>query len=222
MQAKKMQQGQSGKKTGHVCVDFFTITKNFIAFFVWMLVLSNAAWSQKNNQPVPNKLQMMRENITDGDTLYEGNLPQINIEAKRIFKTEEEAKAYYRLVKNIRRVYPFAILISGKVRECNARLAALPKGQRKAYMKTVEVQMKNEFEKAFRANTVQQAQLLIKLVDRETGKSSYQLIKQFKGGWNAFMWQSLAKLVGTNLKESYDPEGEDQQIERIIKHIEAE
>ena len=188
-------------------------------FLLFSLIGASTVFSQ--NQP-PTGLHMMKMVVEGGDTIYEATLPKIVISTNRVFASEEDAKAYRRLVKNVRRVYPYAILINSKVKECNARLEAMPKGQRSAYMKQVEQEMKVELEKAFRANTVKQAQILIKLVDRDTGKNSYQLIKQFKGGWNAFMWQSLASLVGTNLKAGYDPEGEDKTIEYIIKQIEAE
>jgi hypothetical protein len=66
-----------------------------------------------------------------------------------------------------------------------------------------------------------QGRILIKLIDRETGNTSYDLVKQLRGSFSAFMWQSLARLFGSNLKSEYDPTGEDRLIEVAIKQIEA-
>jgi hypothetical protein len=66
-----------------------------------------------------------------------------------------------------------------------------------------------------------QGRILLKLIDRETGNTSYQLVKDFRGGFQAFMWQGVARLFGNNMKAEYDPEGEDIIIERAIKLVEA-
>lgn len=159
--------------------------------------------------------------IIQGDTVPQISLKEVVITAQLVFASEEEAKKYYRLVRDVCRVYPYAILISIKVKEYDNQMSGMSKREKKAFMKRIEPELKEQFEKVFRSNTVDQAQVLIKLVDRETGNSSYHLIRQFKGGWNAFLWQSVARVVGTNLKAGYEPDGNDKNIERIVQQIEA-
>ena len=188
----------------------------FLLGFIHMVVLQTSIPS-----PGSKKISV-RTTIIGADTLPQLQLPEVLVSGKMPFASEEDAQKYRNLVRDIRRVYPFAIRIAIQVQKTNLQLAHASKGEKKVIMKTVEGEMKVQFEKAFRANTVKQAQLLIKLVDRETGNDSYHLIKQFKGRWNALLWQSVARLVGTNLKDGYDPNGEDKEIEKIIKQIEAE
>jgi pyruvate dehydrogenase complex dehydrogenase (E1) component len=88
-------------------------------------------------------------------------------------------------------------------------------------MDKMESELKDEFETAFRGNSVEEARVLIKLVDRETGHTSHELIKRFKGGFSAFMWQSVALVCGTNLKARYESDGEDKLIEQAIYLVET-
>ena len=78
-----------------------------------------------------------------------------------------------------------------------------------------------QFEKQVRKLTITQGIILVKLIDRETGRSSYQVIRELKGNITAFFWQGIARIFGNNLKAEYDPGGADKVIEDIVKGIEA-
>jgi hypothetical protein len=78
--------------------------------------------------------------------------------------------------------------------------------------------LRSEFEDDLKDLNFSQGHLLIKLIDRETGKTSYDLIKEFRNGFTAFMWQGFAKVFGMNLKEQYEPE-KNPQIERAIREL---
>ena len=93
--------------------------------------------------------------------------------------------------------------------------------ERKEYIKKVEKDLFAEFEGEIRNMTVSEGRILIKLIDRETGKSSYEIIKEFKGGFNAFFWQTVARLFGHDLKSAYDAENEDKMIEYIVMQIDT-
>lgn len=80
--------------------------------------------------------------------------------------------------------------------------------------------MKEKFEKDLKKLTFNQGTILIKLVDRETGTTSYNLVKELRGSFQAFFWQSLARLFGSTLKSEYDAEGDDAAIESIVRSIE--
>ena len=92
---------------------------------------------------------------------------------------------------------------------------------RKVLMKNAEAQLKTEFEKDIRDMTYSQGKILVKLIDRETGKTSYQIIKDFRGSIQALFWQTLARIFDGNLKLEYDPFGDDKDIEEIVLKIES-
>ncbi|HTX87582.1 MAG TPA: DUF4294 domain-containing protein [Bacteroidales bacterium] len=129
---------------------------------------------------------------------------------------------YDRLVYNIRKVYPYAKLAGEKIREYNDTLAKIPTERaRKKFIKQAEKELEDQFGDQIKDLTFSQGKILIKLVYRETGSSSYDLVKQLRGGFTAFVWQTMARLFGYDLKTPYDPEGEDQAIERVVLMIEA-
>ncbi|MCB0784678.1 MAG: DUF4294 domain-containing protein, partial [Flavobacteriales bacterium] len=88
------------------------------------------------------------------------------------------------------------------------------------YVKLAEAELRAEFEAEVRELTISQGKVLIKLIDRETGQTSYDLVKQLRGGFQAFIWQGVARLFGNDLKDDYDPDVEDRMIEVIVQRIE--
>ena len=88
-------------------------------------------------------------------------------------------------------------------------------------MNKVQKELFDVFESQMRNMTVSQGALLMKLIDREVGKSSYNIIKDYKNGMAAGFWQGIAKIFGTDLKKPYDPEGEDALTEELVKIWEA-
>ncbi len=163
---------------------------------------------------------LLRGKIVDGDTIPVVNLREIIVWGAYSFATEEEEKAYRKLVRDVRRVYPQAIVISSTVKELQIETEGMSKRERKKYLQTKEDTLRAQFERAFRTNTVDQAQILIKLIHRETGQSAHAIIKDLKGGWSAMKWQTVSRLVGTDLKDEYHPDGEDAKIEKIVKQLE--
>jgi hypothetical protein len=93
------------------------------------------------------------------------------------------------------------------------------KEQRKLY-KRAEEELKAQFGEELKALTVTQGHILLKLVDRETGNPTYNIVKELRGTFVAFFWQNLSRLFGYNLKEKYDPQGKDYDIEMIVQRIE--
>ena len=145
---------------------------------------------------------------------------EIIILPPKTFKSQAEKKRYKRLVYNIKKVYPYARLASAKMYEINAKLEQVEdETERKRLMKIYEKNLRDEFEDELKNLTMTQGKLLIKLVDRETGQTTYEIVKQLRGSLSAFFWQSLAKLFGSDLKTEYDAEGEDKMIEDILKNF---
>ncbi|MFW5793143.1 MAG: DUF4294 domain-containing protein [Bacteroidota bacterium] len=160
--------------------------------------------------------------ITDGDTLYVFEMEEVLIFAPRKFKNRYEQARYNRLVRNVKRVYPYAKIAGEKYREYNEMLLAEPnEKKRDELMKEAEQDIKDSFEGDLRKLTISQGFILVKLVDRETQNTTYEVLKEFRGVFSAVFWQGLGRLFGYNLKSQYDAEGEDRLIEEIIIMIEA-
>lgn len=192
-------------------------------FNILFLVVSINLFSQ--DVVVPNDLKIpLRVNaiVVGVDTFAYLSLPIVSVEAPMPFATKRKYAEWTRLKHNVKKAYPYAILASARLKQYEMILEKLPnEDTRKAYMAVAEKQLQKEFGEELKKLTVNQGRILIKLIDRETGNTSYALVKQLRGSFSAFMWQSLASLFGSSLKTEYDPEGEDRLIEVAIKQIES-
>lgn len=155
-----------------------------------------------------------------GETLPLITLKDQSVVSNRIFKSEKDKQAYLKLKRNVRKAYPYAVLASVKLREYDAILNNMPESKRAPYLKKAEQELKIQFESDLKKLTMTQGRILIRLINRETGMTTYKVIKDYRGGFSAFMWQSFGLLFGNNLKWKYDPsKGEDKMIEEIIQQI---
>jgi hypothetical protein len=126
-----------------------------------------------------------------------------------------------RLTRYVQKVYPYALITSKLLDEYEHDLASIDSERDKElYMKLAETELRAEFEGDLKEMTMTQGRILVKLIDRETGHTSYDLVKQLRGSFQAWMWQGLAKLFGQDLKGEYDPTGDDRLIESIVRRIE--
>ena len=170
----------------------------------------------------PKVLYKVFAEVVNGDTIPSIRFQDIYVYAEYSYANRKQYEAWTRTKYNVKKVYPYAILAAAKLKEYDAILAKMPNEKsKKAYMKVVEKELKEEFEDELKDLTMTQGKILLKLIDRETGNTSFELVKDLRGGIQAFMWQSVARLFGSNMKSEYDPEGEDIMIERAIKLIEA-
>ncbi|EFK96316.1 conserved hypothetical protein [sediment metagenome] len=193
--------------------------KYFIPVLVFFLGATNYADCQKKDKDN----DILRGVIIDGDTIPEIIMQEVIIFPKRKFNNERERQHYYKLVRYVKKAYPYAKLAKKRLDEINSVLQNLPsEEQQKQYIDQMDDAIKAEFEDDIRDMTLSQGKILIKLIDRETGDSSYELIKQLKGSVTAFFWQGIAQFFGANLKTGFDPKNdeEDKLIEEIIKLIE--
>jgi hypothetical protein len=126
------------------------------------------------------------------------------------------------MVYNLKKVYPYASVVRAKLDQINKELEKIPDDrQRKKYLRQEEKDIFGEYEDDVKDMTITQGRLLIKLIDRETLNTSYDLIRQYRGTFSAAFWQSIARIFGTNLKEEYDPYGKDAIMEIIVHEIES-
>lgn len=157
----------------------------------------------------------------NGDTAFHYRMRPVIIYPPRKFRNKREKNKYYRLVRNVKKVYPYSIIIKNIFVESEFVLRNMENNKdRRRYIKQKERELKKEFEDDIRDMTYSQGRILIKLVDRETSHTTYELVKHFKGGVSAFFWQGIAKIFQTNLKYEYDPDGTDKWIEEIVARIE--
>jgi hypothetical protein len=159
--------------------------------------------------------------IVEGDTLPYVKLYKIVIFPERKFKSKRQQRRYNRLAYNVKVVYPYAVLIGKYYQEIEHDLQYIhSESERRKYIKKKEKQLRNEYEDALINLTFSQGRLLIKLVDRETSHTTFEVIQELKGNMSAYFWQSLALMFGSNLRSEYDPTEEDKWIEEIIAQIE--
>ena len=116
--------------------------------------------------------------------------------------------------------YPYAMRSGIILNDINARLANVTdKSVRKEYIKTREKELKKEFTDPLSNLSIYQGKVLMKLINRQTGNNCYDIIKEYKGGFTAGFYQTVAFFFSTNLKQSYNPRGDDYEIEMILKEV---
>lgn len=168
-----------------------------------------------------------RRTVPSGQPLVYGSdtLPVMQIPEVRIYDVNKynylKSWRYRRLVRNVKKAYPYAVVANLRLKQLDRELADLDsKRDQKAYMKEKEKEIMEEFQDELKRLTISQGIILVKLIDRETGNTSYEVIKDIRGGLTAFFWQGIARIFGNDLKLQYDPEGKDKVIEDIIMAIE--
>lgn len=160
--------------------------------------------------------------VRDGDTLFLAYLHDVYVYPKMKFKNKRQERFYWRTVRDVKKTLPYAKLISKEMAQADIELAKIPdKKERKKYWKKKEKELFKKYEKDFRNMTASQGQMLMKLMDRESDRTSYELIKQYRGKASANFWQFVAKLFKNDLKEEYDGSDKDRIVERVINLVEA-
>ena len=209
---------------------FFYISNRVLLTVLCALIVSFKGFSQdikiKTKKPqvadetVPENNIILHSLPYNGETLPLVTLNEIQVVSSRIFKNAKAQQQYYKLWRDVHQAYPYAVLASIKLKEYDAILANIPEKERDPYLKQTEKELKTQFESDLKNLTMSQGRILIRLINRETGMTTYKVIKDYRGTFSAFIWQSFAVLWGNNLKWKYDPSvGEDKLIEDIIQQI---
>ncbi|MFA5712813.1 MAG: DUF4294 domain-containing protein [Bacteroidales bacterium] len=160
------------------------------------------------------------QKVDESDTLYRMPLKELYYFSwDKLKKRKREWREFYRLVYNFKRVYPYSLMAKEKILEADRVIATsnFTANQREKFLKKFEIELFREFEKPLRKLTISQGQLLLLLIDREVGESSYSLIRGYRGRAAAGFWQGIAKLFGSDLKRPYDKFGEDRVIEELVQ-----
>ena len=154
--------------------------------------------------------------VIDQDTIFFSKLPEVEILA---FKSKEDKNAYYILKRRVLKVYPYALIAKKKLDEIKSNLENIPKRRKKKqYTKEMTKWVKEEYTDRLKSLTMNEGKILVKLIYRETNTTSYDIVKSYRGSFNALFWQTMAKLWDNNLKTQYDPVNirEDMLIEHIL------
>lgn len=160
--------------------------------------------------------------VVEGDTIPIMFYDEVHIWGERSYRNPAESRQWERLVRNVKKAYPYAKLAGIKFNEYSQKITDVKSDKvRKSMMKQAEDEIEAQFGKELRDLTFTQGKILLKLIDRQTSNSSYDIVKDFRGNFRAFFYQSFARLFGYDLKTRYDPLGEDAEIERIVLMIES-
>ncbi len=143
-------------------------------------------------------------------------LPEVVVYGERIWKSDADRAAYNRLKYNVLKVMPYALFAKRRYEQLERDLALTDnRREQRKLVKACDQEIKKMFDAEIKELTITQGQILTKLIDREIGKNTYDIIKQAKGGFAAFSYQLIARIVGHNLKATYSAT-EDRDIESII------
>ena len=177
---------------------------------------------KQRNDTLQGRSFLLQKVNRNGVTLPEVEIKEVMVYAHPRFPRKSDFRKYERLIYNLKKVYPYALIVRSRLARVDDDMRNINNEiDRKEYLKKVEKDVFAEYEGAIRDMTITQGRLLIKLIDRETLNTSYTLIKDYRGKIAAAFWQGIARIFGTNLKEEYDPYGEDALIESIILEIDA-
>ncbi len=165
--------------------------------------------------------------MPNGDTLPSFYLADIiiRVDAPAFIKQQREAnlqkdRELALLRYNVYKAYPYALIAANVIKNVDAELAKLPNRKaEKMYLKKVEADLKSKFKGQLENLTMSQGAILVKLINRETGKECYGIIRDLKGGFSAIVWQSVAFVFNNNLRKRYDPINEDKEIEKVVQEI---
>ena len=165
--------------------------------------------------------------MPNGDTLPSFFLADviIRVDAPAFIKQQREAnlqkdRELALLRYNVYKAYPYALIAANVIKNVDEELAKLPNRKaEKIYLKKVEAELKSKFKGQLENLTMSQGVILVKLINRETGKDCYGIIKDLKGGFSAIVWQSVAFVFNNNLRKRYDPIDEDREIEKVVQEI---
>lgn len=196
----------------------------FILFLLFLpLIISGQTDTLQNKaDTVQNRVFVLQEVERNGEILPEVPIKEVTIVGRKNEPKKVMVRKYDRMIYNIKKVYPYSVIVREKLAQVNEDLSNITdEKERRKYLKGVEEYVLGEYEDDVRNMTITQGKLLIKLIDRETRNTSFQLIKEYRGGLSASFWQGIARIFGTNLKAEYDPYGEDAMLEVIVLQIEA-
>ena len=176
-----------------------------------------------NSTPDKDHLNVVYGQIHGNDTMLIVYLPEVDIDLMNRYYEITSTRQGRRLVNNVKKVYPYAKLAGVKMKEFDTMLADISsESERRRMMKEAEEDIANQYTEELKKLNFSQGAILIRLIDRETGNTSYQVVRELRGRLRAFFYQGFARIWGYNLKTEYNPQTnpEDDEIETIVTLLE--
>lgn len=198
------------------------MNKKLLIVTILLLITGiSSTYAQQKTRKQPGKVYLTPMCVYEGDTIPYVKLPTVYIFKPLKFKNKRARTQYYRLVRDVKKVLPIAKEVNQIIIETYEYLQTLPPKERQKHLKRVEKSLKEQYMPRMKKLTFAQGKLLIKLVDRQTSSTGYDLVKAFLGPFRAGFYQTFAALFGASLKKEYDPTGDDALTERVILLVES-
>ena len=189
-------------------------------FFFGVVFLAGFTSAKLNAQSVLDTIRVEAFITPQGDTIPQSWLPTVEVSAKQTNQWRNYWRDWTRLRNAVYITYPYAKSASKVISEVNAQLVNVKdESVRKQIIKAREKELKRDFADKITKLSVYQGKVLMKLINRETGNNCYSLIQEFKGNFNAGFWQAVAFVFGSSLKQPYEPQGDDREIEKIVLEV---
>lgn len=190
----------------------------YIPILMLCLFSATAATAQQKGTvtEVTEAFSRARAEIVNGEMIYTFQMPVV-----RCYSRPKDMSMYYRTVYNLKKVYPIAKEAERLLAEIENNIDSMASNRdQRTYIRQMEKELLAEYTPVLKEMTFSQGKLLIKLLDRQTDRTGYSIVKELRGGFRAGIYQGIGRLFGMNLKDRYDKDGEDQIIEEIIKMYE--
>ena len=184
-----------------------------------IIVLLTLLGAAGHANPVVDSVRLQ---VNSHDTFYLARMHDIYVYPKMVFKSKSQERFYWRTVRDVKKTLPFAKKLAIEMQVADQRLSELPDDKaRRQWWRQHEKYLFKKYEQHFRKMTASQGQMLMKLMDRESDRTSYEIIQHYRGKASANFWQFIAKLFRNDLKEEYDAIDKDRIVERVINLVEA-
>ena len=171
--------------------------------------------------PMLNKGHYTFAAVLDGDTVPLYYIKEVKIYSDGMLLTQKEIQQNRKLIRNVKLMRPYALEGKRRLDELELQIAALPRKERKKAIKDAEAELLRDYKGELSNYTFSQGLVLIKLIDRETSRTAYNIVGELRGSFRAGLYQTLARLFGFNLKTKFDPtkDKKDDLIDRIVRSI---
>ncbi len=186
-----------------------------IAFLCCSLLLPSSVVAQNSGADTLGYGGWSLMEVIDGDTIYSMSLRQVLITAPRVFKDTKERTKYYLYKRSAKIVYPYALEAIKLYEELQEETADLSKRKRRKHIKRTHKDLKSDFEDKLKNLTKTQGYVLVEMIERQTGKSFHEIIRETRGGATAMYWNQLSKLYGYDLKDAYAV-GKDPLLDEVL------
>ncbi|HSO86057.1 MAG TPA: DUF4294 domain-containing protein [Draconibacterium sp.] len=191
--------------------------KRSLTILLFFLILAHCAKSQ-----VTDSGHYVMGTVVGNDTIIQIQVKEIWVFPERKFSSKKQQQNYSKYVAKVRKVYPVAVEARLLLEKYEPQYYALDsQRERRKLMKNLEKELLDKHKEELKKWSISDGKMLLKLINRETNRTAYSIIKDFRGDVSAMFWQGIARIFKNNLKDGYSPEDEDKMLEEIVRKIES-